>query len=277
MGIGNVQAWLGGVRDNLIVKLLKELNWFAQLCVLMLTANAFAQPPALDLQDSLTTDSLHADSLSKISLALDVDTSNAVDTNKVEHIDAGITKEVFPVNDYFPEGFVVEIAYAAPSALHLSLFGGRDKWNDKTPLKKYDFLYGIPFVSLYIDESMVSDEGILSLFLFICSMGSSEPVMDALLKLDYFLFGNTYFTLSENGRFGLFEKHRILDYAIYSLTTSGKSWEFGFSEAVGLRFVLLKNRRRSGYYIDLGVHVRITNQRFRYGVFVQLGGFGSSK
>lgn len=37
----------------MIVKLLKELNWFAQLCVLMLTANAFAQPPALDLQDSL--------------------------------------------------------------------------------------------------------------------------------------------------------------------------------------------------------------------------------
>ena len=277
MGIGNVQAWLGGVRDNLIVKFLKELNWFAQLCVLMLSAYAFAQPPAQDLQDSLTTDSLHADSLSKISLALDVDTSNAVDTNKVEHIDAGITKEVFPVNDYFPEGFVVEIAYAAPSALHLSLFGGRDKWNDKTPLKKYDFLYGIPFVSLDIDESMVSDEGILSLFLFICSMGSSEPVMDALLKLDYFLFGNTYFALSENGRFGLFEKHRALDYLIYSLTTDGKPWEFGFSEVLGLRFVCSKNRRRSGYYIDLGANVRITNQRFRYGVFIQLGSFGSSK
>lgn len=245
--------------------------------VFIFVANAFAQSPAQDLQDSLTADSLHTDSLSKISLALDVDTSNAVDMNKVEHIDAGITKEVFPINDYFPEGFVVEIAYAAPSALHLSLFGGRDKWNDKTPLKKYDFLYGIPFVSLDIDESMVSDEGILSLFLFICSMGSSEPVMDALLKLDYFLFGNTYFALSENGRFGLFEKHRALDYLIYSLTTDGKPWEFGFSEVLGLRFVCSKNRRRSGYYIDLGVHVRITNQRFRYGVFVQLGGFGSSK
>ena len=277
MGIGNVQAWLGGVRDNLIVKLLKELNWFAQLCVLMLTANAFAQPPALDLQDSLTTDSLHADSLSKISLALDVDTSNAVDTNKVEHIDAGITKEVFPVNDYFPDGFVVEIAYAAPTALHLSLFGGREEWNNGKSLERYSFFYGIPFVSLDIDESMVSDEGILSLFLFICSMGSSEPVMETWLKLDYLLFGNTYFTLSENGRFGLFEKHRILDYAIYSLTTSGKSWEFGFSEAVGLRLVLSKNYKGSGYYIDLGGHVRITNQRFRYGVFVQLGAFGSGK
>jgi len=259
------------------VNLLKELNWFALLCVLMLSANAFAQPPALDLQDSLTADSLHADSLSKISLTAGIDTNDVVDTNKVESVDVGFERRNSRSKDFFPDGFVVEIAYAAPSALHLSLFGGRDKWNDKTPLKKYDFLYGIPFVSLDIDESMVSDEGILSLFLFICSMGSSEPVMDALLKLDYFLFGNTYFALSENGRFGLFEKHRALDYLIYSLTTDGKPWEFGFSEALGLRFVCSKNRRRSGYYIDLGANVRITNQRFRYGVFIQLGSFGSSK
>ena len=48
-------------------------------------------------------------------------------------------------------------------------------------------------------------------------------------------------------------------------------------DALGLRFVCSKNRRRSGYYIDLGANVRITNQRFRYGVFIQLGSFGSSK
>jgi hypothetical protein len=68
-----------------------------------------------------------------------------------------------------------------------------------------------------------------------------------------------------------------LDYGIYSLMTDGKPWEFGFSEALGLRLVLSKNYKGSGYYIDLGGHVRITNQRFRYGVFVQLGAFGSGK
>ena len=253
------------------------------LCsVLIFATQALAQEPAQDLQDSLAedslrVDSLHVDSLSKISLTADIDTNNVIDTNKVERIDPAVDVTGYSAKNFFPDGFVVEIAYAAPTALHLSLFGGREEWNNGKSLERYSFFYGIPFASLDIDESMVSDEGILSLLLFICIMESSESVMETWLKLDYLLFGNTYFTLSENGRFGLFEKHRILDYAIYSLTTSGKSWEFGFSEAVGLRFVLLKNRRRSGYYIDLGVHVRITNQRFRYGVFVQLGGFGSSK
>lgn len=272
MGIGNVQAWLGGVRDNLIVKLLKELNWFAQLCVLMLTANAIAQPAAQNLQDSLD-----ADSLSKISLALDVDTSGFVDTNKVESVDAGFERRNSRSKDFSPEGFVVEAAYAAPMALHLSLLGGRDKWNYDGALKKYDFLYGVPLVSLDIDECMVSDEGILSLILFIAAMESSESTLETLIKLDYLLFGNTYFSLSDDGRIGLFEKHRILDYGIYSLATDGKPWEFGFSEALGLRVVLSKNYWGSGYYVDLGGHVRITNQRFRYGVFVQLGAFGTQK
>ena len=54
------------------------------IIVLMLTAPVFALEPALDLQDSLAADSLRVDSLSKISLALDVDTNGVVDTNKVE-------------------------------------------------------------------------------------------------------------------------------------------------------------------------------------------------
>ena len=251
------------------------MNLFALFCILTLAANVFAQP--VDANASILQDSLDADSLSKISLANDVDTNTIVDTNKVERIDPAVDVTGYSAKNFFPDGFVVEIAYAAPTALHLSLFGGREEWNNGKSLERYSFFYGIPFVSLDIDESMVSDEGILSLFLFICSMGSSEPVMDALLKLDYFLFGNTYFVLSENGRFGLFEKHRALDYLIYSLTTDGKPWEFGFSEALGLRLVLSKNYKGSGYYIDLGGHVRITNQRFRYGVFVQLGAFGSGK
>jgi hypothetical protein len=54
------------------------------IIVLMLTAPVFALEPALDLQDSLVTDSL-----SKISLANDVDTNTIVNTNKVESVDAG--------------------------------------------------------------------------------------------------------------------------------------------------------------------------------------------
>jgi hypothetical protein len=243
------------------------------IIVLMLTAPVFALEPALDLQDSLAADSLRVDSLSKISLTAGIDTNDVVDTNKVERIDPTVEATDYSAKNFFPDGFFVEIAYAAPTALHLSLLGGRDNWNNGKPLEKYSFLYGIPFVSLDIDENMVSDEGILSLLLFFLCMQQSDFVMNTMVTINYLLFGNTYFALSENGRFGLFEKHRILDYAIYSLTTSGKSWEFGFSEAMGLRFVFSKNRRRSGYYIDLGAHVRITNQRFRYGLFVQLGAF----
>jgi len=260
------------------VKLLKELNCFALLCVLMLTANAFAQPPAQDLQDSLPADSLHADSLSKISLALDVDTNTIVDTNKVESVDVGFERRNSRSKDFFPDGFVFEVGYPALTALHLSLWGIRmDPWDDGRALKKYNFLFGVPIVSFDVDENMVSDEGILALILFFASLERSESTMKTLFKLDYLLFGNTYFSLSDNGQFGLFEKHRILDYGIYSLMTDGKPWEFGFSEALGLRLVLSKNYKGSGYYIDLGANVRITNQRFRYGVFIQLGSFGSSK
>ena len=239
----------------------------------MLTALVFA----LDLQDSLAADSLRVDSLSKISLTAGIDTNDVIDTNKVERIDPAVEATDYSAKNFFPDGFFVEIAYAAPTALHLSLLGGRDNWNNGKPLEKYSFLYGIPFVSLDIDENMVSDEGILALILFFASLERSESTMKTLFKLDYLLFGDTYFSLSDNGQFGLFEKHRILDYGIYSLMTDGKPWEFGFSEALGLRLVLSKNYKGSGYYIDLGGHVRITNQRFRYGVFVQLGAFGSGK
>ncbi len=251
---------------------LKRVNLFVLSCALMLAAYAFAQPSTQDLQDSLD-----ADSPSKISLALEIDTSGVTDTNEDGHIDAGFQRRDLWVKDYFPDGFVVEVAYAAPTALHLSLWGVRDKWDGHRDLKKYDFLFGIPILSLDVDEGMVSDEGILSLILFVATVGSSESALRTLSKLDYLLFGDTYFSLSDDGRIGLFEKHRILDYGIYSLSTKGKAWEFGFSEALGLRFVLSKNSRRSGYYFDLGGHVRITNQRFRYGMFVQLGSFGSSK
>ena len=84
------------------MKFLKNVNLFALFCVLMLAVCAFAQPSTQDLQDSLDTDSL-----SKISLALDVDTNGVVDTNKVEHIDAGVNDVAFPVKDYYPEGFIV--------------------------------------------------------------------------------------------------------------------------------------------------------------------------
>jgi hypothetical protein len=263
------------------VKLLKELNWFALLCILMLSAHAFAQPPAQDLQDSLvadslTADSLHADSLAKISLALDVDSDDADHTNEVdESIGARIRNTDHLVWDYFPEGFIVEFAYAAPAVVHLSFWRFRDVGGPNW-MKKNGILFGFPALSMEVGEGGVSDEGILSLllFFFCLEQSSSEMVM---ISLNYLLFGDTYFPLSDNGRFGIFEKHRILDYALYDWGCD-KPWEFGFSEALGLRFVLSKIfRRSSGYYVDFGAHVRITNQRSRYGIFVQLGSFSSSK
>ena len=260
------------------MKILKGTSQFALLCILMLSAYAFAQEPVQDLQDSLAADSLRVDSLSKISLTAGIDTNDVVDTNKVESVDVGFERRNSRSKDFFPDGFVFEVGYPAVTALHLSLWGIRmDPWDDGRALKKYNFLFGVPIVSFDVDENMVSDEGILALILFFVSLERSESTMKTLFKLDYLLFGNTYFSLSNNGQFGLFEKHRILDYGIYSLMTDGKPWEFGFSEAFGLRLVLSKNYKGSGYYIDLGGHVRITNQRFRYGLFVQLGAFGSSK
>ena len=111
------------------------------IIVLMLTAPVFALEPALDLQDSLAADSLRVDSLSKISLALDVDTNGVVDTNKVESVDAGFERRNSRSKDFSPEGFVVEAAYAAPTALHLSLWGIRaNPWDDGRALKKYNFM-----------------------------------------------------------------------------------------------------------------------------------------
>lgn len=253
-----------------------RMKLFSLFFMLLLAANVFAQP--VDANASILQDSLVTDSLSKISLTAGIDTNDMVDTNKVESVDAGFERRNSRSKDFSPEGFVVEAAYAAPTALHLSLWGIRaNPWDDGRALKKYNFMLGVPIASFDIDESMVSDEGILALVLFFASLERNESTMKTLFKLDYLLFGNTYFSLSDNGQFGLFEKHRILDYGIYSLMTDGKPWEFGFSEALGLRLVLSKNYKGSGHYIDLGGHVRITNQRFRYGVFVQLGAFGSGK
>jgi len=256
------------------MKILKGTSQFALLCILMLSAYAFAQEPVQDLQDSLT-----ADSLQKISLASDVDTSDAVDTNKVEYIGTGIRATDQLINDYFPDGFIVEFAYAAPAVVHLSLWRFRLKDDHMIPrwFRKHGILLGFPAVSLDVDEGGISDEGVLSLILFFLCLQQSDNVMNTMITLNYLMFGDTYFPLSDNGRFGIFEKHRILDYALYDWGCD-KPWEFGFSEALGLRFVLSKIfRRSSGYYVDFGAHVRITNQRSRYGIFVQLGSFSSSK
>ena len=104
------------------MKFLKKVNLFAVLCILMFAVCSFAQPSVQDLQDSLG-----ADSLSKISLALDVDTNGVVDTNKVEHIDAGIEKIPIAEREFFPSGFVMEIAYAAPTVIQVPFLGMRDK------------------------------------------------------------------------------------------------------------------------------------------------------
>ena len=262
------------------MKLSKRMNLFALFCILMLTVHVFARKPAQNLQDSLT-----ADSLSKISLALDVDTSNAVDTNKVEHVDAGIevSSDSANVNPaYYPFGFTIEAAYAGPAILQLRLLGGRGNPEKIFENKWFSFGYAAAYLDVDFQRGYVSDECLFFFLLYvICGSAfggdhPSETFLTFFEVLQWTLNGNTYLSLPENGRVGLFETHHFVDYLISGMSSS-RGWEFGWSQALGVRFVLSKNDRGSGYYIDLGGHVEITNQRKLFGAFVQLGLFGTRK
>lgn len=255
------------------------------IIVLMLTAHAFAQEPAQDLQDSLVADSLaadslYADSLSKISLAADVDTSNVINTNKVEHIDAGIEDIPLAEREFFPSGFIMEIAYAAPSVIQVPFLGMRDKsavWENKFVATGYTLLsVDVEFRS---DGVRISDEMLWN-FILVATFysvgergGTAEKIGD---WIQYLMIGNTYWVLSQNSKIGLFESHHFVDY-LFSNAYFSEFWEFGWSQAVGLRFVYSGNAKDGGAYIDLGAHARITNKHFLFGVFVQLGIFGNYK
>ncbi len=269
------------------------MNLFAFFCILTLAANVFAQPSVqpVEANEPILQDSLETDSLSKISLALDVDTNGVVDTNKVEHIDVKIEEtpdlnvskkseplllghfcDFYEIKQYTPWNHTTEVAYAGPSALSLQLLGHRSF------SIKHKVLVGLPIITLDVDfdEGKVSDEGLLGLLLFIRivtfkSEGSAENLW---AWINYALFGNTYLPLTENDRFGLFESHHIVDYLIYDLSNS-EPWEFGFSEAAGFRFVYASGFEKGVCYLDLGASVRLTNKVFRYGVFVQIGFAGN--
>ena len=174
--------------------------------------------------------------------------------------------DVYTVKDYTPYGFTFEVAYAGPSVLSLHLLGYRNFYI------KHKVLVGFPWAAADIDfdGGKVSDEGILGVILFFGGMGNGVPS----LWLNYLLFGNTYYPLTENDQFGLFESHHIVDYAIYD-ASCGKPWEFGFTEAAGIRLVYAKGSRDGTYYLDLGGNVRWTNRSFRFGVFVQWGMTGT--
>lgn len=113
------------------------MNLFALFCILTLAANVFAQPSVqpVEANEPILQDSLETDSLSKISLALDVDTNGVVDTNKVEHIDVKIEEtpdlnvskkseplllghfcDFYEIKQYTPWNHTTEVAYAGPSA-----------------------------------------------------------------------------------------------------------------------------------------------------------------
>ena len=180
----------------------------------------------------------------------------------LENSDPVRSLEKYP---YVPRGFIAEVAYAGPTVLSASLYGGRE-----FPLK-HRVLFGFSWIAADVDfdEGKVSDEGILGVAFFISSL-AIEHSFDVIKWLSYFVNGDTYYPLTEGYRIGVFETHHIVDYLIYGLCNA-KSWEFGFSEAVGLRFVYAKGNGYSTYYLDLGANVRLTNKAFRFGVFVQLG------
>ena len=173
---------------------------------------------------------------------------------------------VYDVKPYTPHGFTFEIGYAGPSVLSLHLLGFRNFYI------KRKVLIGFPWIAADIDfgGSGVSDEGILGAILFFGSIGGGPSS----IWVNYLLFGNTYCPLTEDDWFGLFESHHIVDYLIYDLS-NGKPWEFGFTEALGIRFVYAKGDRDGTYYLDLGANVRWTNRSFRFGVFVQWGMTGT--
>ena len=173
--------------------------------------------------------------------------------------------------DYMPYGFTAEIAYAGPTVLSVQLGGRFSSIKGKA-------LVGIPILSADIDFDewsegwKISDEGILGFFLCIGAFGGNGH--DFRIWLDYLLFGNTYYPLTEDAKIGLFESHHIVDYLIYD-TSLGKPWEFGFSEAAGVKFIYSKSRTGDVYYLDVGANVRLTNKAFRFGAFVQFGFTGT--
>ena len=174
--------------------------------------------------------------------------------------------------EYMPYGFTAEIAYAGPTVLRMQLFGLRI-----FSIKK-KALIGLPLIAADIDFDewnegwKISDEGILGFFLCIGAFGGNGH--DFRIWLDYLLFGNTYYPLTEDASIGLFETHHIVDYLIYD-TSFGKPWEFGFSEAAGVKFIYSKSRTGDVYYLDVGANVRLTNKAFRFGAFVQFGFTGT--
>ena len=250
---------------------------FFLCCVLIFATQALAQEPALDLQDSLAEDSLridslHVDSLSKISLTADIDANNVVDTNKVEHIDAGIKnvgtftdEDVRDISNFLgddnrPVGAFTELAYAGPSIMHVKLFGIRD---DIFPFGKGRLFGGSSArFDIDFDRGIVSDELLL---LTVLGVGT-KLLFDLSFEIFFYVMsGDSYFALSKNGWVGLFESHHVVDYFFGNLGTS-RGWEFGWSQAAGVRLALIRYT-----YFDVGYHVQISNQRKLHGMFLQFG------
>jgi hypothetical protein len=253
----------------------------------MFAVCVFAQPSVqpVDANEPVLLDSLETDLLSKISLANDVDTSTIVDTNKVEHIDAGDVSKFDStdvINSYYPSGFTIEAAYAGPTILQLRLFGGRESPEKIFKNKRFSFGYAAVYLDIDFQRYFVSDEFLFFYVLYLLSgnlfsgkNGEPSGTWGKIVDISAFLInGNTNLSLTENARIGLFETHHFVDY-LFSGLSSSYGWEFGWSQAVGLRYVYSGNAKDGGAYIDLGAHARITNKHFLFGVFVQLGIFST--
>ncbi len=246
----------------------------------------FAQPSMqlVDANEPILQDSLVTDSLSKISLTAGIDTNDVVDTNKVESVDAGIEKTSDVNYEYFPNGFYMEIAYHAPSVIQIPFFGIR---NNRRLWERDGVGAGMTALSVDVDIRSdgvrISDEFLWAFILSMLVSGNpNDPTINREKRdrisewVEYILIGNTYWALSQNAKIGLFESHHFVDY-LFSSAAYSEFWEFGWSQAVGLRFVYSGNAKDGGAYIDLGAHARITNKHFLFGAFVQLGIFGGHK
>lgn len=189
--------------------------------------------------------------------------------------DSAEENSISAIPAYYPWGFTIEAAYAGPMIIQLRLFGFRD------PPKKVfgdhwlSFGYSAMFLDVDLRREYISDEGLL-VFVYCCLAGIAsthnwEKLLTVAEIIPYVINGNTYLSLSKNGRVGIFETHHYVDYLLSALNWS-HDWEFGWSQVAGLRFVCAKE-----FYVDVGGHVEITNQRKLFGAFVQLGLAGLGK
>lgn len=213
-------------------------------------------------------------------LLLVVCTQAAIAQEEEQHISSGLETAS---DTWWPGGFHYGFSYIATidnvAILDIDLLGvisGFDSNLYGNFLDKRRVGIGgspIRFELNFETDQVISDEFLF----FVAPVGLLSAIAGAIhenaaipfVVLLEIITGNNYWSLTDSGRFGLFDYHHVV------------SWfwsdEWGYVENVGLRYVYKKNERRSTSYIDLGTSLRYTNKDWAVGLFVRWGGTQMSK